>query len=129
MNSDQSACIGTNARYDVCACVTHQTDWTRAVSEGACSSITRLAAGLRERGQALAVLPDAELMDEAGTFKDVNPGKTATGRVSHELEALHRVRWSWQAQAPPGSSAGARGARGSTALVQQVRHSRRPNAR
>ncbi|KAK9822503.1 hypothetical protein WJX81_006420 [Elliptochloris bilobata] len=58
-------------------------------------------AGVRQRVDVLAVLPDAALASEAGTFHPKKQGKDAKARVSDELEALHRVRWSWQPRRPP----------------------------
>ena len=79
-----------------------------------------LAAGLRQRGQVLAVLPDAQLASEAGTYRPDKQGKAFAARMSDELEPLHRVRWSWQAPGPPGGPVDGKRACGSKLLAQQV---------
>lgn len=92
----------------------------RSIPHSIASDHAYLAAGLRQRGQVLAVLPNAQLASEAGTFRPDKQGKAFTARMSDELEPLHRVRWSWQAQGPPASSVDGKRACGSKLLSQQV---------
>ena len=66
------------------------------------------------------MLPDAQLASEAGTYRPDKQGKTFAARMSDELEPLHRVRWSWQPQGPPGGSVDGKRACGSKLLAQQV---------
>ncbi len=71
------------------------------------------AAGLRQRGGALAALSAEELAAQHGVYVGaprvkVKPEKTAKAeaggppaRAPEEQEALHRVRWSWQPAGAP----------------------------
>ncbi len=71
------------------------------------------AAGLRQRGDALAALSAEELAAQHGVYVGaprvkVKPEKTAKteagappARAPEEQEALHRVRWSWQPAGAP----------------------------
>ncbi len=70
--------------------------------------------GLRRKGDALAVMTQAELAADNGLFTGKSVGKSARPRASDELEPLHRVRWSWHPQArSPSDAEGAKRVRSS----------------